>query len=120
MATRRDTRSAPSSTSDFGKMGGDVAESVVDVSGAPSPNTRMVPRPNTITAPPPSRALRHRRPIEVDAQSGEQLDHDLGQRLTAAAQSKASIKATVDQHPPGLNKDLEMHVFGLNLGRDRA
>ncbi len=36
----------------------------------------------------------------IDAQSGEQLDQDLGQRLTAAAQRKASVKATIDRADP--------------------
>ena len=98
------------------------AVNVVNVSGANWPGAQMRPRGRTMPTTPPGQHLSPRTARMIDAQSGEQLDHELGQRLTTAAQRKASIRATVDRANGGpLEREYLDHVFGHNLpGRGRA
>ncbi|SRR6266568_2857641 len=55
---------------------GDDSDRVVDTSGADWPGAEMAARPRTITQPRPGRALPHRRPTTIDAESGETLRAD--------------------------------------------
>ena len=95
------TRSFTSSTTDvFPAVGDGGQDQVVNVSGQRWPGAQMRPRGRTMPTTPPGQHLSPRTARMIDAQSGEQLDQDLGQRLTAAAQRKASVKATIDRADP--------------------
>lgn len=113
MATRRDVRHYGDN---FPKVG--EYDTVENVSGAPWPGSQVLSRPRTITPPRPGQHVSHRRPVEIDARSGEKLDAELAEGLTLAAQRRLSIRRTVEQAGPSDRPMLE-HLFGLNLGRDR-
>ncbi len=107
-------------TSDRFEKVGDAEDQVVNISGAPSPNTKPVPRPRTAEARPPGRPLPHRGAVQVDATTSETYDASMAHGLTAAAQRRLSVRRTVGQAGPSERPMLE-HIFGLNLpGRDRA
>jgi hypothetical protein len=102
----------------FPKVGDDEAE-VVNTSGAHWPGSQMQARPRTITAPPPGRALSHRSPIEIDAESGQRLGTRTERALSQAA-GKLSIAETIDRASVS-ERGMLRHIFGLNLpGRGRA
>jgi hypothetical protein len=112
---RRDVRRHSGSGSGSGnlpKVGGE--DQVVNVSGAPSANTERRPRDHAIAPPPPGRALPHRRPVEIDAQSGQALG-EKAEKATAYAANKASIRKTVDQADPMGQREEEClrHVLGV-------
>ncbi len=86
--------------SDFPKVGDGGQDHVVNVSGQRWPGAQMRPRGRTMPTTTPSQHLSPRTARMIDAQSGEQLDHELAGRLTTAAQRKASIKATIDRANP--------------------
>jgi len=120
---RRDARDrvfADRSTGHFEKVGETEADDIVDVSGMPSPNTTEVRRPRTVTAPPPGQHVSHRRPVEVNAETGQRLGTRTERALSEAV-GKLSIAESVDQVLYPREREMLRHVFGLNLlGRDRA
>jgi len=119
MTARRDVRRyGDRSTDNFPAVGDDEAE-VVNVSGQRSPNTEMQPRPRTIMPPPSGQHVSHRRPVEINAETGQRLGTRTEKALSEAV-GKLSIAETVDDAHPSERGMLE-HIFGLNLpGRDRA
>lgn len=107
-------------TDNFPKVGDE--HQVVNVSGADWPGAQMLARDSSkITAPPPGRALSHRQPRLIDADSGQQLGLETEQAAAYAARH-LSIEETVDRADAGQREQEYLdHVFGLNLrGRDRA
>lgn len=107
------------STSTFPKVGDDEAQ-VVNVSGAPSPNTEMVRRPRTVPATTPGGPTSHRTPVEINAETGQRLGTRTERALSEAV-GKLSIAESVDRVEYPREREMLRHVFGLNLpGRDRA
>jgi hypothetical protein len=53
----------------------------------------------------------------INAQSGEKLDADLAGAAARAAR-RAALAKMIDETPAG--REMLRHLFGLNLGRDRA
>jgi hypothetical protein len=101
----------------FERIGDDYGD-VENVSGYRWPYSEMIPRPGIAQPPPGPRVVSHRRQVEIDARSGERLDAETGRALSAA-QRRLNIAETVDQSHPSARPMLR-HIFGLNLGRDRA
>jgi hypothetical protein len=119
MATRRDVRRYGDATTDTFATVGDDEDQVVNVSGAPSPNTEMLARPRTVTAAPPGQRVSRRTPVEINADTGQRLGTRTERALTDAV-GKLSTCESVDQAHPSIRPTLE-HLFGLNLpGRDRV
>jgi hypothetical protein len=102
----------------FAKIGDDEAE-VVNTSGTQWPGAQMRPRDRAITPPPPARALPHRSPMTIDAETGQALG-DLTERAASDAARHLSIRREmVDQSHPSARPMLR-HIFGIGLpGRDR-
>ena len=120
MTTRRDprdTRAFGDTTTDVFPTVGDDEAQVVNASGAPSPNTETVRRPRTVTAPPSGQHVSHRRPVEINAETGQRLGTRTEKALSEAV-GKLSIAETVDDAHPSERGMLE-HIFGLNLPRAR-
>jgi hypothetical protein len=120
MATRKDTRSFSSgTTSDFPAMGTDGPQ-VVDVSGAPSPNTELVSRHDSASVTPPDLPPGHRAPIEIDATSGERLGEETEQSVATARHLSVRETAARAGTTPRQQEYFD-HLFGLNLpGHTRA
>ena len=98
-------------TDTFGKVGD--YDTVVNISGAPSANTMPVPRPRTVTTPPLGQHMSHRRPIEVDALSGEAFG-----AATAARAREVWADAVGQLGDPGQRVYLR-NLLGVQPGRDR-
>jgi hypothetical protein len=95
-------------------------DSVVNTSGADWEGAEMARKRGTVSASAPSRPLSSRAPETIDGDTGQTLG-DLTERAAADAARHLSIKETVVQGDPGLNREMERHLFGLNLpGRDQA
>jgi len=107
------------STDKFPKVGDDEVQ-VVDVSGMPSPNTKPVRRPRTVSATPTDGPTSHRTPVEINAETGQRLG-TCTERALSEAVGKLSIAESVDRVEYPREREMLRHVFGLNLpGRDRA
>ena len=117
MTTRRNTRSYSSgTTTSFDKMDSDGPE-VVNLSGAPSPNTTMVRKPDVVASVPSGPPLGHRTPTMIDAESGQRLG-DFTEEAAANTVRHLTIAETVDRAGAGpREQDLLDHVFGTNLRR---
>jgi hypothetical protein len=95
------------STDKFPKVGDDEAQ-VVNVSGDPSPNTKPVPRPRTVSATPPGGPTSRRSPVEIDATTGQAFGE------ATAARARQVWAGAVDRHVcPGC--DPVQHQFLGNL-----
>lgn len=97
----------------FPKVGDDEPE-LVDVSGAPSPNTMPVARPRTVGEANVGGPTSHRSPVLIDARAGEQLDARLGRDLTLAAMRRREIRETVEAGTGSIGqREYEAGLFGF-------
>ena len=94
-------------------------DQVVNVSGAPSPNTEMVLRPRTITPPPPGQHVSHRVPVEINPETGQALDENLEKATTRAVRRQAIEQAVAATDSPS-SRAMLAHIFGVTVRRDRA
>lgn len=115
MTTRKDTRAYGGQARDtFEKVGPGGQDVVDNASGAPSANTRRLPRDHAITPPPPARALRHRRPV---MQPGEALGKETEDSAARAAKYLTVTETAARAGSGPLEQEYLDHVFGLNLPR---
>jgi hypothetical protein len=103
----------PLTTTTFPKVGSDEPD-LVNVSGAPSPSTLAVHRAATTEDASLGGPKSNRRPIMINAQSGESLGMRLEGSLSRAAQQRLQIRQAVERADPSLHHYFA-HIFGLNL-----
>ena len=111
----RNRKNNDDTTDNFPKVG-DGEDQVVDVSGQRWPGAQMWPRDRTITPPLPGRALPHRTPTMINAETGQALG-DLTERAVARAAQRAALDKTLSSVGGPRTVDMLRHVFGTNLHR---
>lgn len=108
----------PATTDTFAKNGDSAAEPV-NTSGQPSPNTMPVGRKGPTTPDLGGQDKSNRKPIEINGETGQAVADSVDRALTRAARH-LSFTAAVERQDPNIRRGYLDHVFGLNLGRDRA
>jgi hypothetical protein len=92
----------------------DSEADVVNVSGAPSPNTILLPRMGATDDHPGDSRKSARRQVEVNAQTSESYDASMARGLSAAARRQLQFGRAVEGAGPS-EKPMLRHLFGLNL-----
>ena len=91
-------------------------DQVDNASGQPSAYTELRPRDREITPPPPARALRHRRHVQIDAKTSGPALGRFTEQSAATAARHLSVKETAARAGTGpLEQEYLDHVFGLNI-----